>query len=395
MARKATRNAQGGGTIRRRADGRWEARFTVGRDSGTGKQIQRSVYGATQKEVRQKLAAATAAIDEGVYMEPSKLTVGAWLDIWLAEYLGNVKPYTLCSYREQVKKNIAPYLGEVKLSALSAHTIQSHYNALLKGSPSRGPLSPKTIKNIHGILHSALNRAMVLGYIRFNPSDACTLPRVVRKEITPLDENDIDAFLNVIRGHQYEALFKIDLFTGMRQGEILALQWDCIDFQRGIIHINKQLQKDKNKGGGYYFAPLKNNKSRMITPAPSVMDMLQNHRRAQLAKRVRAGTLWDDGGFGDLVFTNDLGGHLSHKTVYRHFKELVMRAGIPNARFHDLRHSYAVASLQAGDDVKTVQENLGHHTAAFTLDVYGHVTDRMKQESAARMESFMKGLKNL
>ena len=97
----------------------------------------------------------------------------------------------------------------------------------------------------------------------------------------------------------------------------------------------------------------------------------------------------------NLVFTNEIGGHLTHGTVYKNFKRIISDLGLPEARFHDLRHSYAVAALQSGDDVKTVQENLGHHTAAFTLDVYGHVSERMKQESAARMEGFIKSVKNL
>ncbi len=392
MGRKSTRNAQGGGTIRQRADGRWEARYTVGRDPGTGKQVQKSIYGKTQKEVRQKLQQVSVAIDEGIYTEPSKLTVKDWLKIWLKEYTGNVKPYTAYTYAIEVNTYIIPALGSVRLAELTAPMVQAFYNALQAGTKNQSALSPKSIKNIHGVLHKALNQAVSVGYIRFNPTTACTLPRIERKEIKPLDENSMAAFLKVIKGHQFETIYKVDLFTGMRQSEILGLQWDCIDFDRGTILINKQLQKDKNKDGKYFLAPLKNDKSRIITPAPTVMELLRARRRDQLSDRMKAGSLWDDRGLGALVFTNAFGKHLCHKVVYCHFKQLVAAAGSPATRFHDLRHSYAVASLQSGDDVKTIQENLGHHTAAFTLDVYGHVTERMKQESARRMENFIKGI---
>ena len=128
----------------------------------------------------------------------------------------------------------------------------------------------------------------------------------------------------------------------------------------------------------------------MITPAPSVMDTLKAHRVAQVAQRVRVGAMWDDGGSHDLVFTNEIGGHLTQVGIWKKFQQVLTAAGLPHFRVHDLRHTYAVNSLRAGDDIKTVQENLGHHTAAFTLDKYGHVTETMRRESALRMEAFIR-----
>jgi len=231
----------------------------------------------------------------------------------------------------------------------------------------------------------------MLGYIKFNPSEACTLPRVVKKEIQPLEKTEIAAFLDAVKGHRFETIYTVTLFTGMRQGEVLGLTWNCIDFDNGVILINKQLQKEKQKGGKYYLAPLKNDKTRRIAPAQYVMRLLREHRQTQLEMRLRAGQAWENK--NDLVFTNELGGNLVHVTVYKNFKKIVEGIGIPDARFHDLRHSYAVAALSSGDDVKTVQENLGHHTAAFTLDVYGHVSEKMKRESAERMDAFINGIK--
>lgn len=391
MARKA---AAGTGTIRKKTVTRsgkeytyWEARYTAGRDPGTGKQIQRSITGKTQKEVAQKLKAATASIDQGTYTAPSKITVGEWLDIWSRDYLGGVKPYTLRSYTNQIRNHIKPALGAVKLEALDAHTIQAFYNGLGVGHEGRPGLSPASVKTVHGVLHQALKQAMINGYIRFNPAEACKLPRIERKEIVPLDEEQSTAFLNAVKGHPFEMLYTLDLFTGMRRGEILGLTWDCVDFKKGTIRIEKQLQREKKKGGVYIFAPLKNDKTRMITPAPFVMKLLKAHRGKQTEQRLKAGELWEDSG---LVFTDGMGHHLNGETVYKNFKRIVADLGIPSARLHDLRHTYAVASIRSGDDVKTIQQNLGHATAAFTLDVYCHVTEEMKKASAARMETYIK-----
>ena len=390
MARKA---AAGTGTIRKKTITRngkeytyWEARYTVGHDPGTGKQIQRSITGKTQKEVAQKLKAATAAIDEGTYTAPSKMTVGQWLDIWTAEYLGAVKPRTVDLYKSVVKSRIKPGLGAVKLEALTPHTVQSFYNAISKPQGGTEGLAPKTIRNIHGILHKALQQAVSNGYIKTNPADSCILPRAIRKELKPLDEDMIAAFLKAIQGHQFADLFTVTLFTGMREGEALGLLWDCVDLTKGTITVDKQLQLIRGSGGQYQMVPTKNSKSRSITLAASVVKVLRDVKRKQLENRLRYGSMWEA---RDFVFTDELGHHLSASSVYKSFKKVMEQIGSPETRFHDLRHSYAVASIRSGNDIKTVQENLGHATAAFTLDVYGHVTEKMKQESAAQLDQFI------
>ena len=381
MARKA---AAGSGTIRKKTVTRngkqyvyWEARYTTGYDPGTGRQIQRSVTGKTQKEVSQKLKKATAAIDAGTYTAPSRMTVGAWLDTWTTEYLGGVKPSTVAAYKSTVKNHLKPGLGAIRLDELNAHTIQSLYNRL---GDTR---SPKTVKNVHGILHKALQQAVINRYIPYNPAEACVLPRAERKELKPLDDALISAFLKAVKGHQFEDLFRVALFTGIREGEILGLCWDVVDLDKGTIHIIRQLQKIS---GEWVLVTTKNSKGRTITLAPFVVQILRTVKHQQLENRLRYGDCWEDSGF---VFTNELGQHLNRHTVLKHFKKIMAQIGSPETRFHDLRHSYAVASIRSGDDIKTVQENLGHATAAFTLNVYGHVTDQMKQESAARMEKFI------
>ncbi len=381
-------NARGSGTIRQRKDGTWEGRYTVGRHPGTGKQMQKSVYGKTRQEVAQKLRQVTHEIDQGIYLEPAKITLGTWLDTWHREYLGGVKASTASQYEYLIRVHLKPALGAVKLSALTPPMVQHLYNEAM-----RGGLSPKSVRNLHGVLHKAMEQAMRLGYVRSNPCEACELPRVEPKQIKPLEGDDVKAFLQAIRGTANEELLFIDLFTGLRQGEILGLTWDCVDFAKGQLTIYRQLRKDRRLGGGgtYVFTPLKNDKTRILTPAPQVMDMLRTVQRRQKEQRLRAGAAWSNP--DNLVFTNAIGGHLSSNTVYENFKRVAAKIGIPSTRFHDLRHTFATLSLQNGDDIKTVSENLGHATVAFTLDTYGHVTERMKQESASRMQAFIQEAK--
>ena len=381
-----SRNAHGAGTIRQRPNGRWEARITIGRDTGTGKQIQKSIYGDTQSEVRKKLQAACISVDNNAYTAPTKLTVSKWLDIWLNDYvISSVKPFTYKSYETQCRVHIVPALGAIPLQVLNTHTIQTFYNGLSK----RG-LSPKTIKNIHGVLHKALDKAVKIGYINSNASVFCELPMMIKKEISPLTENNIKDFLKALENEEYSTLYITTLFTGVREGEILGLTWDCINFKDGTITINKQLQREKKTGGKYILSPTKNSNNRVITPASYVMNILVQERKKQAIAKLKAGSLWDNS--MNLVFTNVSGQHLATHTVYKRYKKIVANIGIPNARFHDLRHTYAVTALQEGDNIKTVQEALGHATASFTLDVYGHVSDKMKKESANRMDNFIRNI---
>lgn len=370
----------------------WEGRVTTGYDPGTGKQIQRSFTGQTEKAVLQKMQAAQVEVSNGTYKEPTKLTVGEWLDIWQNEYLGDVKPFTVLSYSQNVKNHIKPAMGAIKLDALNASMIQRFYNSLGKPLGEKPGLSPKTIKGIHGVLHKALSQAVAVGYLRHNPADACKLPRIERKKIKPLDEKEISAFMKAAQGNRYEAVFLVALFTGLRRGKVCGLTWDCVDLKRGTILINKQLQNIPGKPGEYRLVSSKNGRDRTITAAPFVIEVLKRHKAEQAKERLKAGPLWQD---KDFVFCNEMGERISPHTLYDNFKKIAASIGRPDARLHDLRHSYAVASLQAGDDPKTVQVNLGHATASFTLDVYGYATEKMKKDSANRMEAFIQDISGL
>lgn len=397
----------GAGSIRQRSDGTWEGRYCAGVNPGTGKLIRKSIYGKTQKEVRERLTKITAALDDGMYMEPSKLTVGQWFDLWLTEYCKSQKYATLKQYKSMTETHIKPGLGAVKLSKLTRQQVQKFFNDLSvtgrtirntdrktgKVTEYKVPLSAKTIRNIHGIMSKSFTKAVQLEMMKYNPVADVDLPKVEKKEIAPLTDEQIKQFLTVCAGHDFERVFKLILFTGLREGEALGLTWDCVDFTAGALKINKQMQKRPARDGGYMFAPLKNDKPRTLTAPPFVMQLLREQSVRQMEQRLSAGENWK--GWQSmkeretgLVFTRPDGTHLDISVLYKTYKKFAGQVGAPDSRVHDLRHTYAVVSLQNGDDIKTLQGNLGHATAAFTLDVYGHVSDKMKEASAARMQVY-------
>lgn len=383
MPRKTTtRNAQGAGSIRQRPDGRWEARYTVGSDPGTGKPIRKSIYGATQQEVRKRLTAALNQLDTGTYHAPDKMRLGAWLDEWHKNYcVGILKPYTCTAYEVAIRLHIKPQLGAVRLSDLTAGHIQRMIQAMTTAG-----YSPKTCKNIHGCLSAALEQAIKDGKMAANPCTGAKLPKMVQKEIRPLSVAQMAALLDAAAGDPFEDVIFICLFCGLRKGEALGLSWRQVDFERDRLTIDQQLYRQTTQSGGYSISSTKSGGSRYIDVPDFVMEVLRRVRQQQRTNRVAAGPVWKNA--WDLVFTNPIGEHLDMGTMHRHFKKIAAAADMPDARIHDLRHSFATLSLAIGDDVKTVQSNLGHTTASFTLQRYIHASEQMKKDSANRMQSF-------
>lgn len=388
MPRKTTKNARGSGTIRQRPDGRWEARFTVGRDPGTGKQVQRSVYGATQKEVRQKLAQITAAIDNGTYQAPNKITVSAWFREWLDTFCANkVKPLTLQSYESVIKNHITPAIGSIKLHAVKGTHIQKIYNTMTAAG-----LSGKTVKNVSAVLHKAFSVALKQGLISSTPCEGAELPKAARHEITPLTDEEIPRFLESIDASPMRNAYALCLFAGLREGECMGLSWKQVDFQRGRITVSQQLQKEKTKGGKYYIASTtKSSKPRTIDPPPIAFEYLRAEKVKQAENRLSAGAAWSNP--DNLVFTDESGRHYAVSTFYKYFKKIAASIGRPDARPHDLRHTAATVAIASGADVKSVQDMLGHATASFTLNVYAHTSEQMMKDTANRMQGYYDGLK--
>ena len=357
------------------------------------------------------MQAVAVAVNENDYFDPVKITVSQWLDLWLKDYCAGIKYQTAKHYRAQCETHIKPALGATQLSKLTTTQVQAFYNELgktghtvvrkdkktKKVTETKEPLSAKSIKNIHCILSKSLNTAIEVGYLKHNCAQRAKLPKIPKKEIQPLTDDQVKAFLSELQREEYSDLYKTIIFTGLREAEAIGLTWDCVDLEKGILKINKQLQKRPIKDGGYTFAPLKNDKTRILTVPSFIIDILTKRQQIQSKEQEKAGKFWKSPKTKDgatLVFTTPTGDPINPKVVYLHYKKVAEKIGAPYSRVHDLRHTFAVLSLQNGDDVKTVQENLGHATAAFTLDVYGHVSERMKSDSAARMQAYITNISN-
>ena len=411
---KDMRRAAGTGSIRKRSvirNGKkyefWESAVTIGYDPGTGQQIRKTYTGKTQKEVREKMQAAAVAVQDGDFFEPSKMTVAQWLDLWLKEYSADWKYKTKEKYEAVCRVHLKPALGASRLAKLTTPQIQSFYNELGrtgkvtkkkdkdgKEIERKEPLSPKSVRLVHGVLSKALNTAVRVGYIKHNPAELCTTPKLEKKEISPLTDEQIKEFMALCENEEYGRIYKLILFTGLREGEALGLTWDCVDFTRNELKINKQLQR---QGESDVLVSLKNSKPRYLTAPAFVMQLLKDERIHQLEQRLAAGEAWQSWKSAEemknaLVFVKDDGSCITAAALYQRYKHIVEQIGAPDSRVHDLRHTYAVLSLQNGDNVKTVQGNLGHATAAFTLDVYGHVSEKMKEDSAARMQAYIENM---
>ena len=389
---RSKKNASGMGGVRKRSRTRkngsvwsyWEGRISRGFNPQTGKQKTVTITGKTQREVLEKLQAIAVEMNEGSYVEPSKRLLKDWIKIWLKEYQGSKKPLTVQNYASTINKHVIPALGDIELRKLTNLMIQRFYNSLSSGE---NPLAPKTVKNIHGILHKALDQAVKAGELKTNPADNCVLPKQVKPEIKPLEPEEVTRFLKNLEGEPYKNLFLVAFFTGMRQGELLGLSWDRVDFDGGIIEIRQQLQCIDGK---YFLETPKHDKVRLIAPARIVMEALREEQQKQLQNRAAAGDDWQNE--WNLVFTDETGKYLVRRTVDKHFKKILARSGIEEHRFHDMRHTFAVSMLDAGEDFKSLQENLGHATAAFTLNQYAHVSQKMRMQSSQKMNDYFSKL---
>ncbi|MDL2318232.1 site-specific integrase [Eubacteriales bacterium OttesenSCG-928-A19] len=386
-ASERKRAANGQGSISTRPDGRIKIDVSLGRDPVTGKAIRKSVYGWTEKEALAKAQKLTVEANEGIYKEPSKLTIKEWCEIWLKEYTGHLAPRTKTLYEGDINNYIVPRLGHHKLLSLNRAAVQQFVNSIME-QPLRPdkPVSAKTCKNIHGTLSRLLNQALEIDYIKVNPATRCKLPRIEREKARAMERQEIKDFIDRIQGDRFEHALLLALHAGLRAGEIAGLKWDAVNMDGGTITVKRQMQKDK---GVYKLGPPKGNKVRVIHASGMAMDVLRRQKRQQAEWRLRAGAAWQDEGF---VFTDEIGQHIKNHTLWNHFKRAAGEIGSPDLKVHGLRHTYATTSMQAGVDVKSIQENMGHYSSAFTLDQYGHAMKDVQKENAAKLDALFTGI---
>ena len=390
----AKKKANGEGTIRQRKNGKWEGRFTYGRDPLTGKQLQRSVYGDSHKEVQQKIREILTQINNDSYINPSKLTLEEWLETWLKTYQKNsLKETTYNNYVTLTQRHIIPYIGKMQLCKIKTIQLQELYNKLeqngrvVRRESQNQPkgLSAKTVRNIHSILYSAFEAAIRVGIIiNQNPAKYCALPKNEHKEMVILQLDMLDKFFAEAMKTDYFSLYYLDLSTGLRRGELLGLKYSDINFETGVLNISRQLQRIN---GELVTSSLKTkNSKRSIQLPDETLEVLKEHKE----KQIKLGLLPENGYIDDkFIFCSPLGTPLDPDSARKMLKRILKRAELPEVRFHDLRHTYSALALQNGVDIKTLQKDLGHHSAAFTLDVYGHITLQMEKQKAEKIGNFL------
>ena len=374
---KRAKNPNGEGNIRRKPNGKYEGRIMV-----NGKPY--SVTGDSEEDVQAKLFKIKYPLSFAASIKPEEMTVAQFVEQWRGTYTRDIKKSTMQRYDLDIRLRIVPLIGDCKLAELKPVQITQLYNWV----QDQG-LSQKSIKNLHGTLHRILQDAVDNEYMPKNVADRAKIPKATEQaqEMRPLKDTEVPVFIKAIKGHKFETLYFVAMFTGMRESELIGLTWDCIDWENNRIRIYRQLPRDQEKGVADTFTTLKNGKSREIAPAAEVFSVLRKVKAEQAEKKLKACGKWNNPeGF---VFTDNNGEHVKRVTVYNNFKRIVSSIGLPEVRFHDLRHTYATIALQEGVDVKTVSHNLGHATVAFTLDKYGHVTERMKDDSAEKMGRFI------
>ena len=371
----------GDGNIRRRSARSWEASILIG-------DKRKYIYGKTRGEVKTKLEALQNDLYNDTYVNDTDTTVGEWMDTWYECYTAKVKSSTRARYEQDIRLHIKPELGHVCLQDLTCKTGQRF---MTRCKDVQG-LSEKSLKNIYLVVNKALNRAQKDGLLKANPFADVEIPayETPKKKMRPLLDEEIPIFLSLIRGHQFEEFYYVAMFTGMRESELIGLTWDCIDFEKGMIHLYRQLKPVRSTSKTYSFTTLKNKQERSFAVPPSVVKMLRRAKAKQAEWRLLYGTVYQNK--LNLVFTNKLGGHLCPCTVYNGFKKIVQQMGVPEVRLHDLRHTYATLAIQNGIDYKTISNNLGHATVAFTMDVYADVSMTMHNDGASKMESFIASL---
>jgi integrase len=366
------RRARGEGTVYELADGRWTGQITVGYDPVTGKQQRRTVYGQTQKEVQGKLLDLRNQAKAGT-LDTTDMGLKEALSFWLSSARHNLAVSTYERYQNYVNLHLVPRLGAVKLARLSAFHVAELYRRLEEDG-----ISVPSQRNVGKALRQALAACVKMGLIHTNPATKVPLPRPTKKEFRPLTRDQCHDLLRAARARKKDRgrcypLFVIALETGARQGELLALQWPDIDLGAGELIINKSVRELKK--GGFQVKETKTRGSRRrIKLSPWAVEALRGHEERMRGEKHYKGCP---------VFCDGLGGYQRRRSITKNTLRPVLKAaGLPQIRFHDLRHTCATLALMAGVPVKVVSERLGHASITITLEIYAHVLPTM-QEAAA------------
>lgn len=374
------------GHIRERTRGSWELRYSLGRDPASGKRrVATATVKGTRRDAEKELRRLLRTLDTGEHVDPTRMTVGQWLTRWLDAMREEIGPKSHERYSEIVRNYLAPELGAYPITKLASAHIQTLYEKWSREGRRDGKvggLSPSTRRYIHRILRSAMARAVEQQVIARNPADVFRkrLPKVERKEIVTLLPAQSALLLDALARSNLFGPTLLALATGMRRGEILALRWRNVDFERGVVRIVESLEQTK---AGLRFKPTKTDKARAVTLPAFAITQLGHLKRKQAESLLKLGIRQTT---ETLACANLVGEPQKPRSLTHAFRREVSRLeGFPHVRFHDLRHTHATQLLVAGVHPKVVQERLGHSTITTTLDLYSHVTETMQKDAAVRL----------
>lgn len=383
MANK--RRPQGDGTIRKRADGRWEGRIIIGHKND-GSPMYKSVFGKTQKSTLKLLHQMIDLYRDVDLTEDCRMTLGEWMDKWLDEYMiFTIRESTMDSYRTMVKNQVKRFIGDKQIASLTTADMQKFYNKIKKeGRVGEHPIHGKQladsmVRGVHMMLHEALDTAVKERLIAKNPTNGTTIPKTNYPEKQILDDEQLEVFLEAVKDEEYWCdFFYVEIMTGLRRGEICGLKWSDVYFDANKLRVQRSVST--KKGGGVNIGETKTNTgTRSIIMPPSVSEVLKRRKQTII-------TEW--------VFPSFLHPEqpINPSAAYRKLKVILKHAELPLIRFHDLRHTFATHAMKGGVDPKTLSGILGHTNASFTLDTYTHVTSDMQKNASAVVGNMMKNM---
>lgn len=377
------KRANGEGNIRKRKDGRWEGRYTAGYNQETGKRIIKNVLGKTQAEVKEKLKKALEETQELDVARAEDYTVSSWLRTWYEIYAKpNVRTATADRYDLMIETYTIPRIGKIKLKKLTSRDLQKLYKDLMehgrvntksgRGNPS---LSSTTVRSVHLMLHCAFDRAVKERLIPRNPTEDCIAPKARKLEMKILAPEYMKAYLDAAEARGLLPMFYLELVSGLRKSELVALLWSDLDIKNKTISVSKQYIKNPN-GELTLSRPKTETSVRKVSIPQMAVDLLiQEH-----SKHPDNPYMFPSPATGEMYYPD---------SVVNLHKKILKDAGLEHIRFHDLRHTFATLALQNGVDIKTVSSMLGHYDAGFTLRTYTHATRQKQDEAAQTMGNFM------
>jgi integrase len=371
MAR--ARRGRGEGSITQIGD-RWVVQMSMGFD-GDGKRIRKRVYANSKKEAQEELRKLQNQADAGRVPDAGTMTVGDLLTTWLAAMKASWADGTYVSHEQHVRNHIRPPLGSIRLKGLFALHVQN-----LMKSMEEKEVSAAMRRHVLVTLRAALAYAVKMNYTAVNAAAFVPLPAKPKHKSEGITPDEIATFVEAAAGDRLYAMYLLGIDGGLRQGELLGLNWKDVDLERGTVRVNKSLEEVK--GELKIKSPKNKASERTVKLSPMTIEALSEHRKGMLGE----GHCTPD----TPVFCGSRRGQWLRKSdVYRHsFSPILKRAGL-KFRFHDLRHASASLLLAGGVDLKTVQSRLGHSAAAITLDIYAHAIDRGQQVAADKMQSIL------